>query len=59
MNDAEFERVLRECTPEVLATLVRRGGASGDLGMAEDALQEAVLSAARQWPTEAVPDNPR
>ncbi len=59
MNDAEFERVLRECTPEVLATLVRRGGASGDLGTAEDALQEAVLSAARQWPTEGIPDNPR
>lgn len=59
MNDAEFERVLRECTPDVLATLVRRGGAAGDLGTAEDALQEAVLAAARQWPTEGMPDSPR
>jgi len=59
VNDAEFERVLRECTPDVLATLVRRGGAAGDLGTAEDALQEAVLAAARQWPTEGMPDSPR
>jgi RNA polymerase sigma factor (sigma-70 family) len=36
--------------------LVRR---SGDLADAEDALQEALLAAATQWPSTGVPDNPR
>ncbi len=36
--------------------LVRR---SGDLADAEDALQEAMLAAAAQWPEQGVPDNPR
>ncbi len=35
--------------------LVRR---SGDLADAEDALQEALLAAATQWPSTGVPDNP-
>ena len=35
--------------------LVRR---SGDLADAQDALQEALLAAATQWPVEGVPDNP-
>ena len=31
----------------------------GDFAAAEDAVQEALLAAALQWPVEGVPDNPR
>ncbi|GHB55488.1 RNA polymerase sigma24 factor [Streptomyces cirratus] len=31
----------------------------GDFAMAEDAVQEALLDAARQWPEEGLPHNPR
>ncbi|MEV0041768.1 sigma factor, partial [Streptomyces sp. NPDC050804] len=31
----------------------------GDFGAAEDAVQEALLAAATQWPHEGVPGNPR
>jgi RNA polymerase sigma factor (sigma-70 family) len=31
----------------------------GDFAAAEDAVQEALLAAATQWPKEGVPDNPR
>jgi RNA polymerase sigma-70 factor (ECF subfamily) len=40
----------------VLATLVRT---VGDLGLAEDALQEATIAALRTWPRDGVPDSPR
>nr|WP_280955934.1 sigma-70 family RNA polymerase sigma factor [Aeromicrobium marinum] len=40
----------------VLATLVRT---TGDLGLAEDAVQDAVLSALQRWPVDGVPDEPR
>ena len=39
-----------------LAALVR---GYGDFDAAEDAAQEALLAAARHWPDEGVPDNPR
>ncbi len=51
-----YEDVWREETPHVLAALMRR---YGDLEAAEDAVQEALLAAARQWPADGVPDNPR
>jgi RNA polymerase sigma factor (sigma-70 family) len=51
----ELERWWRECTPRVLAALVRR---YGDFDAAEDALQEALLAASRQWPADGVPANP-
>jgi RNA polymerase sigma factor (sigma-70 family) len=51
-----IEDLLRELAPQVLGTLVRR---SGQFDAAEDAVQEAVLAAARQWPAEGTPDNPR
>jgi predicted RNA polymerase sigma factor len=54
--DTGYEDVWRESTPHVLAALVRR---YGDFAAAEDALQEALLAAARQWPAEGTPDNPR
>jgi RNA polymerase sigma factor (sigma-70 family) len=50
------EDLLRECAPQVLAALVRR---SGQFDACEDAVQEALLAAALQWPTAGVPDRPR
>ncbi len=41
--------------PRVLGALVRR---HGDLDAAEDAVQEALLAASRQWPADGVPDDP-
>jgi RNA polymerase sigma factor (sigma-70 family) len=51
-----MERLLRELTPQVLGTVVRR---FRDFAAAEDAVQEASLAAALQWPREGTPDNPR
>jgi RNA polymerase sigma factor (sigma-70 family) len=53
---AEVEDLLRELAPQVLAVLVRR---SGDFDGCEDAVQEALLAAATQWPAEGVPGNPK
>ncbi|MFJ4830070.1 RNA polymerase sigma factor [Streptomyces sp. NPDC088747] len=51
-----IEDLLRKHAPQVLGALVRR---YGHFDAAEDAVQEALLAAARQWPREGVPDNPR
>jgi RNA polymerase sigma factor (sigma-70 family) len=51
-----YEGLLRELAPQVLGTLVRRWG---QFDACEDAVQEALLAAAVQWPTEGVPDKPR
>jgi RNA polymerase sigma factor (sigma-70 family) len=51
-----IEDLLRELAPQVLGVLVRR---FGDFDAAEDAVQEALLSAAVHWPEEGAPDNPR
>ncbi|AYF76822.1 sigma-70 family RNA polymerase sigma factor [Nocardia yunnanensis] len=56
MPDVMLEDLLRELAPQVLGALVRR---TGDFDAAEDALQEALLAAATQWPAEVVPGNPR
>ena len=53
---SDFELLLREQTPQVLSALVRH---YGHFDLAEEAVQEALLAAAQQWPTEGVPDNPR
>jgi RNA polymerase sigma factor (sigma-70 family) len=53
---AELEGLLRELAPQVLGAFVRR---SGDFDTAEDAVQEALLAAATQWPAEGVPSNAR
>ncbi len=42
--------------PVVLGALVRR---YGHFDLAEDAVQEALLAAARQWPGEGRPDDPK
>jgi RNA polymerase sigma factor (sigma-70 family) len=49
------EDLLRELAPQVLGVLVRR---HGRFDACEDAVQEALLAAALQWPSEGVPDNP-
>ncbi|WP_327070854.1 RNA polymerase sigma factor [Kitasatospora sp. NBC_01250] len=56
MTPLGFEDLLRELAPQVLGTLVRR---YDRFEGCEDAVQEAVLAAALQWPAEGVPDNPR
>ncbi|MFE3222957.1 RNA polymerase sigma factor [Nocardia sp. NPDC059228] len=56
MPDTAIEDLLRDLAPQVLGTLVRR---YGDFDAAEDALQEALLAAATQWPADGLPDNPR
>ena len=56
MTTGRLEDVWRTEAPHVLAALVRR---YGDFDAAEDAVQEALLDAARQWPTEGTPANPR
>jgi len=50
------EELLRELSPQVLGALVRR---YGHFDLAEDAVQEALLAAATQWPADGVPANPR
>jgi RNA polymerase sigma factor (sigma-70 family) len=50
------EDLLRALAPQVLGALVRR---YGNFDAAEDAVQEALLAAATQWPDEGVPDHPR
>jgi RNA polymerase sigma factor (sigma-70 family) len=52
----EIENLLRELAPQVLGILVRR---YGGFDTCEDAVQEALLAATVQWPTEGVPGNPK
>jgi RNA polymerase sigma factor (sigma-70 family) len=52
----ELESLLRELTPSVLGALVRR---YRDLEACEDAVQEALLTAATQWGRDGRPDNTR
>jgi RNA polymerase sigma factor (sigma-70 family) len=53
---ARVEDLLREYAPQVLAALARR---HGGFDACEDAVQEALLAAARQWPADGIPDRPR
>ncbi len=60
MNDAprhrgDIEDLLREAAPRVLAAVVRR---FGDFADSEDAVQEAMIDAARQWPAQGTPESP-
>ena len=54
--DERFEHLLRELAPQVLGAVIRR---YHDFAAAEDAVQEALLASAVQWPRQGVPDNPR
>ena len=50
------EGLLRDLAPQVLGALVRR---YGHFDIAEDAVQEALLVAAQQWPVDGIPQDPR
>ncbi|HEV3133062.1 MAG TPA: sigma-70 family RNA polymerase sigma factor [Acidimicrobiales bacterium] len=56
MTGGAIEGLLRELAPQVLGAVVRR---YGNFASAEDAVQEALLAAATQWPVDGEPDNPR
>ncbi len=52
----KLEDLLRTTAPQVLAAVVRR---YGDFDTCEDAVQEALLAAAQQWPVDGIPDSPK
>jgi RNA polymerase sigma factor (sigma-70 family) len=54
--DLRLERLLRDLAPQVLGAVVRR---TRDFAACEDAVQEALIAAAAQWPRDGVPGNPR
>jgi RNA polymerase sigma factor (sigma-70 family) len=54
--DAGLEYLLRGLAPQVLGAVVRR---YGHFDAAEDAVQEALLAAATQWPAQGVPGHPK
>jgi RNA polymerase sigma factor (sigma-70 family) len=54
--DTASEHLLRELAPQVLGAVIRR---FRDFAAAEDAVQEAFIAAAVQWPREGFPENPR
>jgi RNA polymerase sigma factor (sigma-70 family) len=54
--DATSESLLRELAPQVVGVITRR---FRDFASAEDAVQEAMIAAFTQWPTEGIPENPR
>ncbi|MEU4272300.1 sigma-70 family RNA polymerase sigma factor [Streptomyces sp. NPDC026092] len=54
--EESVEDLLRRHAPQVLGALVRR---YGHFDAAEDAVQEALVAAAAQWPESGTPDNPR
>jgi len=56
LEPPDIEDLLRELAPQVLGALVRR---HGQFDACEDAVQEALLSAARRWPDGGVPDHPQ
>ena len=58
-SDAAERRLgllLRDLAPQVLGAVARR---HQDFAAAEDAVQEALIAAAAQWPTEGIPAHPR
>jgi RNA polymerase sigma factor (sigma-70 family) len=54
--DISTEHLLRDLAPQVLGVVLHR---FRDFSSAEDAVQEALIAAASQWPRDGVPDNPR
>src|SRR5580658_5650101 len=55
-SEITIEQLLRELRPQALGIVVRR---FHDFAAAEDAVQEASIAAAMQWPRDGRPDNPR
>ncbi|MFD9888259.1 RNA polymerase sigma factor [Amycolatopsis sp. NPDC059027] len=56
MTTPSITGLLRELAPQALGALVRR---YGGFDSCEDAVQEALLAAATQWPSEGIPANPK
>jgi RNA polymerase sigma factor (sigma-70 family) len=56
VTDVSVGHLLRELAPRVLGAVARR---HEDFAAAEDAVQEALIAAARQWPQAGLPNNPR
>jgi RNA polymerase sigma factor (sigma-70 family) len=54
--ESDALHLLRELAPQVLGAVARR---HGDWADAEDAVQEALIAAATQWPVAGTPTNPR
>jgi RNA polymerase sigma factor (sigma-70 family) len=54
--EVRVDDLLRQLTPQILGALVRR---YGQFDACEDAVQEALLAAALQWPEQGVPESPR
>ena len=54
--DADAQQLLRVMAPQVLGILTRR---YREFAGCEDAVQEALIAAAQQWPADGAPDNPR
>ena len=55
-TEARLDDLLRQLAPQVLGALVRR---YGHFEASEDAVQEALLAAATQWPERGLPESPR
>jgi RNA polymerase sigma factor (sigma-70 family) len=55
-SEADVGHLLRELAPQVLGAVARR---HADFAAAEDAVQEALIAAAAQWPMDGLPANPR
>jgi len=54
--DTTCEHLLRELAPQVLGAVIHR---FHDFAASEDAVQDALIAAVTQWPSEGVPENPR
>jgi RNA polymerase sigma factor (sigma-70 family) len=54
VSGTDIGNLLRQLAPQVLGAVVRR---YGNFDTAEDAVQEALLAAATQWPSDGIPDN--
>jgi RNA polymerase sigma factor (sigma-70 family) len=52
----DLEDLLRQLAPQVLGALLRR---HQSLDLCEDAVQEALVAAAVDWPAKGVPDSPQ
>jgi RNA polymerase sigma-70 factor (ECF subfamily) len=55
LDEAEIGQIFREESGRSVAALIR---AFGDIGVAEDAVQDAFAVALRKWPRDGLPPNP-
>lgn len=56
VSGVRIEHLLRDLAPQVLGAVIRR---FRDFSASEDAVQEALVAGAIQWPRDGVPDDPR